>query len=356
MRTDTTLTRAAAEYLDAVRAGMADLDDDDRDAIIRELEARLRELGEQNPSEALGEPETFVAEFRRSAGLDAPFRRGRMGRLAAVGRDRISKIRRLAAIGRDGIQRLSEHPMSAPFHRHRSELRTVWVWTRGWILLSAVSWLDGPWFGGVFTFGVPQSDTSTGLLLVGAATAGSLWLAGRRNDRRWDGVDRIVTAATVLFVGVAWLNPVHFASPYDDAGLYPFGHFLTNIYAYDRSGQPVDVLLYDQDGQPIYLPGFDNLSNGPEGGEVDVFADQWGPLRLETDRYGQPVTNLYPLQRLTEYWNGASGRPEYEPVAPPRVGIPEFPQQTDEQGESGEQNSGDAQADSESPITTTSLR
>jgi hypothetical protein len=341
MRTDTTLSRAAAEYLDGVRAGLADLDDDDRDAIVRELEARLGELGEQNPSEALGDPETFVAEFRRSAGLEAPFRRGR--------------IRRLAAIGRDGIQRLSEHPMSAPFHRHRSELRTVWVWTRGWILLSAVSWLDGPWFGGVFTFGVPQSDTSTGLLLVGAATAGSLWLARRRTDRRWGGVDRIVTAGTVWFVGVAWLNPVHFASPYDGAELYPSALSWTNIYAYDRSGEPVDVLLYDQDGQPISLSsGVQALGDGSGSDEVVVFYDQWGPLRLEADRYGQPVTNLYPLQRVTENWDGGSGLPVYEPAAPPRVGIPEFSQQADEPMESSDQDPGAAQADRESPITTTS--
>jgi hypothetical protein len=317
MRTDTTLTRAAGEYLDAVKAGLADLDDDDRDAIVRELEARLGELGEQNPSEALGDPETFVAEFRRSAGLEAPSRRGR--------------FRRLAAVGGGLMKRLSEHPVAAPFHRHRSELRTVWVWTRGWILLSAIWWLDGYWAGSSFTFGVPSHSALAGVLLVGAATAGSLWLAGRRNDRRWGGADRIVTAGTVLFVGVAWLNPVYLESPYDDAGPYPSAQSWTNIFAYDRSGQPVDVLLYDQDGQPISVSA---VLDGPEGSDIDVFYDQWGPLRLESDRYGQPVTNLYPLQRVTENWDGGSGPPVYEPAAPPRVGIPEFPQQTDDQGES----------------------
>lgn len=339
MRTDTTLTRAAAEYLDAVRAGMADLDDDDRDAIVRELEARLGELGEQNPSEALGDPETFVAEFRRSAGLEAPSRRGR--------------FRRLAAVGRGLMKRLSEHPVAAPFHRHRSELRTVWVWTRGWILLSAIWWLDGYWAGSSFTFGVPSHSALAGVLLVGAATAGSLWLAERRNDRRWGGADRIVTAATVLFVGVAWLNPVYLESPYDDPGLYPFGQSWTNIYAYDRLGEPVDVLLYDQDGQPISVsPGVDALGYGSESDDIAVFYDQWGPLLLESDRYGQPVTNLYPLRRVNEYWDGGSGPPVYEPVPPPRVGIPEFPQQTDEPTESSGQDSGESQADSESPITT----
>lgn len=340
--TDTTLTRAAAEYLDAVRAGLADLDDDDRDAIVRELEARLGELEEQNPSEALGDPDTFVAEFRRSAGLESPSRRGR--------------IRRLAAVGRGGIRRLSEHPVSAPFHRHRSELRTVWVWTRGWILLYAVWWLDGNWFGRVLTFGVPHTDTGFGVLLVGAATAGSLWLARRRDDRRWGRVDRIVTAGIVFFVGSAGLNQVHVASPYDDPGLYPSAQSWTNIYAYDRTGEPVDVLLYDQDGQPISVsPGFEDLGFGSESDDIVVFYDQWGPLHLETDRYGRPVTNLYPLQRVTEHWDGGSGQPVYEPVPPPRVGIPEFPQQTDEpQEESGEQDSGETQADSESPITTTS--
>lgn len=339
MRTDTTHTRAAAEYLDAVRAGLADVDEDDRDAIVRELEARLGELGEQNPSEALGDPETFVLEFRSSAGLEVPSRRGR--------------IRRLATVGRGLIHRLSQHPVAAPFHRHRSDLRTVWVWTRGWILLYAVWWLDGNWFGRVLTFGVPNQHAGSGVLLVGAATAGSLWLARRRSDRRWGGVDRIVTAGTVLFVGMAWMNPVYVEPPHDGAGLYPSAQSWTNIYAYDRSGQPIEVLLYDQDGQPISLsPDIDSYGYGSESDDIAVFYDQWGPLRLETDRYGQPVSNLYPLKRLTEFWDGASGRPVYEPVAPPRVGIPELPQQTEEASESGEQDSDDAQAEGESPTTT----
>jgi hypothetical protein len=333
MSVDVTFSRAAAEYLDAVKAGLDDLDEDDREAILRELEAHLGELAGQDPSEMLGEPEAFVAEFRQSAGLEPRSAPGR--------------VRQLVVVGHRWLRRLSEHPVSAPFHRHRAELRTVWVWTRGWILLSAIWWLDGNWVGRQLTFGVPGVSPGFGVVMVGGATAGSLWLAGRRNDRHWGRVDRIATAGTVLLVGLAWLNPVWIDSPYDDSGLYPSDQSWTNIYAYDRSGEPVEVLLYDQDGRPIEVsPSLDALGYGPDNDDVDVFYDQWGPLRYETDRYGRPVTNLYPLQRLTEQWNPTSERPVYEQAAPPRVGIPEFPEQINQQHSPG------VGPGSESPVTT----
>ncbi len=334
-----TLSRAAAEYLDAVKAGLADLDEDDREAILRELEAHLGELAGQDPAEMLGSPEAFVAEFRQSAGLEPRSVPGR--------------VRRLVVVGHRWLRRLSEHPVAAPFHRHRAELRTVWVWTRGWILLSAIWWLDGNWVGRLLTFGVPGVSAGFGVALVGGATAGSLWLAGHRNDRRWGRVDRIATAGTVLLVGLAWLNPVWIASPDEDSGLYGTAQSWTNIYAYDRSGEPVDVLLYDQDGHPIEVSAsLDALGYGPESYDVEVFYDQWGPLRYEADRYGQPVTNLYPLQRLTVDGNAAGEEPVYEQAAPPRVGIPEFPEQISRQQEPNEQGSSGVGPGSESPVTT----
>ena len=76
-------------------------------------------------------------------------------------------------------------------------------------------------------------------------------------------------------VGLAWLNPVWIAGPGDwevslDRPMW------TNIYAYDRSGEPVDVLLYDQDGQPLDVSEY-NAGKFNRAGEV--FYDQWGPLR-----------------------------------------------------------------------------
>ncbi len=340
MSVDVTLSRAAAEYLDAVKAGLADLDEDDREAILRELEAHLGELAGQDPAEMLGDPEAFVAEFRQSAGLEPRTKPGR--------------VRRLVVVGRRWLRRLSEHPVASPFHRHRAELRTVWVWTRGWILLSAIWWLDGNWVGRVLTFGVPGVDTGFGVVLVGGATAGSLWLAERRNDRRWGRLDRIATVVAVLLVGFAWLNPVSIESPFEDSGLYGSAPSWTNIYAYDRLGEPVDVLLYDQHGQPIEVSfSLADLGYGTDNSEVEVFYDQWGPLRFETDRYGQPVTNLYPLQRLTEHWNPTSQRPAFEPAPPPRVGIPEFSEPTDEQPAGNEQDAANPGHGSESPTMTT---
>jgi hypothetical protein len=119
-------------------------------------------------------------------------------------------------------------------------------------------------------------------------------------------------------------------------------------------GEPVDVLLYDEHGQPIEVSfSLADLGYGTDNSDVDVFYDQWGPLRFETDRYGQPVTNLYPLQRLTEHWNPTSQRPAFEPAPPPRVGIPEFSEPTDEQPAGNEQDAANPGHGSESPTMTT---
>lgn len=344
MSIDVTLSRSATEYLDAVCSGLLDLDEDDREAFLRELEEHLSELGEQDPREILGDPDSFVAEFRNSAGLEAHRRPGPFSRMAAV--------------GRRCVQALAEHPVSAPFHRHRSELRTVWVWTRGWILLYAIWWLNAYWAGSAITFGIPWSDSQSivPLLLIVAATAGSVWLAGHRGDRQWARIDRLATTATVAVVVLAWLNPVWIDPPIDDSQVYISEPPFSNIYAYDRSGEPVEVLLYDQDGQPLYVtPGFENMDYDIENIDDETSYDQWGPLRYETDRYGRPIANLYPLERLTEDWNPQTETPVFTPIPPPRVAIPEFSEGTSDPGDtsSPDPDPGVTNLDGRSVPTTT---
>ena len=100
MSIDVTLSRAAAEYVDAVKAGLSDLDEDDRDAIVRELEAHLSEIGDQDPTEALDDSEGFVAEFRYSAGLEERSEPGRIRRLASFGRRSMRRLHCRARIVR----------------------------------------------------------------------------------------------------------------------------------------------------------------------------------------------------------------------------------------------------------------
>lgn len=302
MTIDVKLSPAAQTYLEIVGDGLMDLETEDREEVLRDLEAHLNEIGDQDPVTALGDPEAFVREFRLTAGMDDP--PGRVRRM-------------LAAVSRS-VERISSHPMAARFHRHRPELRTVWVWIRGWVALNALWWFGAYWAGAAITFGVPWSDSDAllGVVLVGLATAASVWVDSHRQNPRWGTTDRAFTVVAAALLVLAWLNPVWIDA--NDEGYILEQTMFSNIYAYDLDGNPVDVLLYDQDGQPLNV-GVD----GEIGFEGEVFYDWFGPVRYEADLYGRPITNLYPLDRVTEEWNGSTEEPEFESIPPPPVPIPE---------------------------------
>jgi hypothetical protein len=81
---------------------------------------------------------------------------------------------------------------------------------------------------------------------------------------------------------------------------------LTNIYAYDREGNPEEVLLYDQDGFPLVVSSSVSVDGR-------LAYDDYGPIEPATDRYGAPINNLYPIMRLP-----------LESAPPPRVALPAF--------------------------------
>lgn len=310
-----TLTPASVAYLEAVRHGLADLSDDDRDEVLADLEAHLADLETDDPVGPLGTPEDFVREFRMSAGLDV--------RAARPG-----SLRRWSYALGAGLGRLAQHPLVGPYQRRRSELRVVWAWTRGWIFVAAIWWIESAGAGWNLWFGIPGSNVALGIVLVALATALSVWLASARTGRGWAWVDRLVTVGSILLAVIAWSNPIWVNDPASDDA-WAQQPLFSNVFAYDREGNPVDVLLYDQDGNPIEVT-WDGLGapdvtydmngnpiTGWDGvGDPNVTYDQWGPIRFEPDKYGRPVTNLYPLDRL---FDGTS-----QPVPPPRVAIPEF--------------------------------
>ncbi|MDH4116248.1 MAG: DUF1700 domain-containing protein [Acidimicrobiia bacterium] len=297
MKIDVTLSRAAVEYLEAVRSGLRDLDEEDREAILSELEEHLGELGSQDPTEALGDAGAFVSEFRHSAGIVS----------------RPGLFRRTAMKGRRTLHRVAEHPAAAPWHRHRSDLRIVWVWTRGWIAMSAIWWLGTHWPGGQISFLIPWGRfLGWGSAMAGLATVASVWVDGRRSDRRWRHLDIVATAATVVLALFALLNPVWIDDPWSEGSqVLQTVPEVSNVYAYDREGNPVEVLLYDQNGRPFDV----NPDPGSVSFDGAMFYDWWGPVRYRVDRYGAPVTNLYPLERMDD---------SRQTVPPPRVGLPDF--------------------------------
>lgn len=64
------LSEASAAYLDDVEQLLSDVDEDERTSLLADLADQLGEMSEVEVIERLGTPQTFVAEYRRSAGIE----------------------------------------------------------------------------------------------------------------------------------------------------------------------------------------------------------------------------------------------------------------------------------------------
>jgi len=299
-----TLSPAKARYLEQVRDQLSDLPEEEREEIVQDLEAHLAELDDGRIEAELGDPVAFAAEFRSSAGLDEP-----------TPLPRWDAVRRLRDRLDDRAQRLARFT-------HWSTVRPVWIWARGWLVICAWALANT---GQIFRrFPVPAigSSSLTGLILVVVATALSIWLdQGPEVPLRRLGSMTFSFIAGWALVGTL-LNPIYIDAEevdyqYFDRLTTAEGNSVTNIYAYDLEGNPVEVLLFDSEGRPLLtLPtyAYEEVDYLPVDAPYD-FGE--GTVLFERDIYGQIVPNLYPLQ-LSAY-DGAGG---LNPMPPPSLGFP----------------------------------
>lgn len=298
----TTLSTPKTEYLERVSAGLADLPAEDREDVLQDLYAHLEELGDNELEDALGTPEEFVVEFRLSAGLDD---RG---------------ARRLRWSLERPRRRLDEFAARLSDLTRWTTIRPLWVWSRGWLLVSLYSILADATPFRRFPIPTIEHQTIWGLFWVIVATTVSVLLDRRDNRPR-------AVASYVFNVVVAYglivsflLSPTVLSreSAFAEipASLYltdAEGVPVTNIFAYDLEGNPVSVLLYDQNGRPLRTLGsWVYHGEGFEGGAGPIDFGE-GLVEFENDDLGRPIENLYPLAVY-----GYDG----EPIPPPSLGFP----------------------------------
>jgi hypothetical protein len=301
-----TLSPSKADYLARVTAGLSDLPTEEREEMIQDLEAHLAELEDAEIERVLGAPQAFVEEFRVSAGLAYPGQ-ARPSRRARARED----LKLLAA-------RLSEVT-------HWQAIRPLWVWTRGWLLVCAWSLLYD--YEGFERFPIPSVAQSSayGLVLVIGATALSVWLAnGTPPGIRAFGSVVFSAISGLALIGML-LNPMptytqiahqYEEQLYDQQLTSADGNPITNIYAYDVEGNPVEVLLFDQDGRPLLtFPPY--VYDDAEIPGNDPASWDGGTVTFPLDEFGRIIPNLYPLQ--LEVYDDFGG---LEPMAPPSLGIP----------------------------------
>ncbi len=326
-----TLSPQARRFLDDVADSLSWLTEDERTDLLTDLEAHLSELEPGAITATLGDPETFVQEFLASAGLDHPTSSGRKGRRAVR---RANRVRRTRA-SRDRLRHRLDRTM-APFLTHplaedtRAQwraFRPAWVWIRGWLLVAVAALLTNP--PGFERFPIPLVANST-IYGVGAVVA--LTIASRRIAAEGNRAvaDRWFTRTALAAVGLSALfgvgvrpQVVHVEGPPPD--VEPIGQAprtgVRNVFAYDRQGNPVDVLLYDQDGSPLSLIDPDRAEQEPGMEGLWITSNGW--VRPALDVHDRPVWNLYPLEFVEPVMDD-EGTTDLDTLSPPVIGIPEL--------------------------------
>jgi len=318
--TETAVRPEVTAFVARVRSHLADLGVDERDELTDGLEA---DLGEQHAlGEPLPDPATYAAELRAAAGL--PPATGPRSRLAQLTAD-LDEVRTrfLAWVQSDTV--LTRTGWSVV-----SGVRPAWWVLRAWIAVTLLDQLVGPWEYVTLwpTLGVPLIGP---LLLIVAVTVSVLIGQGRL----WpgSGPDRSFAARAVLVVlnAVAVLAPLTFTGDGTGAGdsyavaapvtgdrkaLVSGDRVVTNVYAYDASGQPVTgIQLFDQDGQPVAV--------SPRG-EIRVDRDR--EVVCPWFNGTTPLWNVFPLQQRVQRFGTCAKALEAAPAPaydqPPLDSVP----------------------------------
>ena len=288
------------DYVDRVRAALADLPPQVRDELTEDLPEHLAEVAaeaEGSLTDRLGAPEAYALELRSAAGVGTA-RTGRgLGRRYGVAGDQLrARLRRWdVQFGpRLGYATVSE------FLRL---LRPGWWVLRAYLAAMFVTFVTtGGTIGLLPRFG---GEVFTGLVMLVGLVLASVWL-GRRSDglRGWPRQALQIGNVVLVVFALAGL-----ANLEDRAG-YDYGYeqisidgryeHVRDVYVYDSEGRLVEnARLFDQNGDPIRL------------GYPDC------PDPLDPAGNGNPLLRPYPYCP-----QGAPFAPRPPAVTPPAPGLP----------------------------------
>lgn len=281
-----TLPADAEPYVAAVRSLLWALPGDERDELLDDLSAHLAELAaEAGPPlrDRLGPPSQYAAEFVTSAGVESPLSQ------PALALPRLRSLR-LPPVLRERL----------------AALRPAWLVLRPFVLV----------FGGAeliigdFSRTIERHELVLLTLAAVAAISLSQRLAGA-----WDQLASVAAVLCGLALASAWLNGPQVVYV-DNTGWQPTGILMrgdgtpvSNIWAYDVDGNPVDVFLFDQSGRPLDDVGFDGY-DARTGDQLQT--------QVRTGVNGAPIPNLYPREQVRYGRFGAEREPA-PAVSTPRV-------------------------------------
>ncbi|MFJ8577017.1 HAAS signaling domain-containing protein [Micromonospora sp. NPDC093277] len=275
-----------ADYVDRVRAALADLPPAACEELTEDLPEHLAEVAAETDGtlvDRLGTPEAYAAELRAAAGADGDRGQSSLNRRYGALRTRLGALLR----GLDTrLGPLLGYASASEFLR---PLRPAWWLVRGWLAALLISALLGEPSGLLPRL---SGNVLAGLFLLAGTVLASVWLGHRSAGLRgWPRrLLRVGTAGLLLFAVAALLNVDQHASSdefasYDNVSVGNPYDSIEDVFVYDEQGRLVpNARLFDQNGVPIRL-GYPTCTD---------------PRLLKT-----PPRNVYPYC------------PEQAPFAPP---------------------------------------
>ncbi|SBT51998.1 HAAS signaling domain-containing protein [Micromonospora auratinigra] len=242
------------DYVDRVRAALADLPPTVRDELTEDLPEHLTEVAAEAEGtlvDRLGEPEAYAAELRAAAGAESGVRPGLLGRRLAGVRTRSGT--QLRALDRQ-LGPLFGYASVSEFLRL---LRPAWWVLRGYLAAALLATMAG---GDLSLLPRPFLSEVGGLVLLAAAVLGSIAL-GRNADRLRGWPRRLTGLGTVVlaFFGLVLLVNLDERSQRDGFGYQEVSvgdryDSIQDVFVYDESDRLVtNARLFDQNGVPIRL-------------------------------------------------------------------------------------------------------
>ncbi|RZU73316.1 putative membrane protein [Micromonospora kangleipakensis] len=244
-----------ADYVDRVRAALADLPPAVRDELTEDLPEHLAEVAAEADGslvDRLGEPEAYAAELRAAAGAGEPLggRGGPDRRIAAAAHRARARLSGLDV----RLGPLLGYAKASEFLRL---LRPAWWVLRGWLAALLFSAALGEPSGLLPRLG---DSAVAGLFLLAGGVLASVWLGHRSPGLRgWPRrLLRLGTAALLLF-SFAMLVNVDQNARSDEFGYQGVSvgdryDSVQDVFVYDSEGRLVEnARLFDQNGVPIRL-------------------------------------------------------------------------------------------------------
>ncbi|MFG1673271.1 HAAS signaling domain-containing protein [Micromonospora sp. NPDC049282] len=308
------------DYVDRVRAALADLPPALRDELTEDLPEHLAEVAAEGDGalvDRLGPPEAYATELRTAAGAEPG---GRPVRLRRVNAARERAVTQLRLLDRQ-LGPLFGHARVADFLR---SLRPAWWLLRGWLAALLVSEVIGGGRSGL----LPRLDDSAlaGLLLLASAVLASLWL-GRRSGGLTGWPRRLHllgTAVLVLFSLVVLADVDRHASSdmyadYQQTSVDRRLDRIEDVFVYDQQGRLIrDAQLFDQNGVPIRL-GWPNCVDA--SGNVPAPRNAY-PYCAMRAPFGPPADPTAPPAPTPSGAPASSGAPAPTATAGPETPVP----------------------------------